>query len=93
MVRRRMRMLLLRVRAEPTCNWGQTGLVIDRPERALLTLSGPERLSSNRQSPPCRSDLFVHKRLDCLSNKGGEFLMNRELADGQFNELNVRKTS
>ena len=46
-----------------------------------------------RQSPRRRSDLFVHKRLDCLSDKGWEFLMNRELADGQFKGLNVRKTA
>ena len=45
------------------------------------------------QSPRRRPDLLVHKRLDRLGDKGGEFLVNRELADGQFKGLNVRKTA
>ena len=45
------------------------------------------------QSPRRRPDLLVHKRLDRLGDKGGEVLVNRELADGQFKGLNVRKTA
>jgi hypothetical protein len=61
---------------------------------SLMTSSGTrEALGQLGQSPRRRPDLLVHKRLDCLGDQGGEFLVNRELAAGQFKGLNVWKTA
>src|SRR6476659_10775738 len=58
-----------------------------------VSATAPSQRWGLGQSPRRRPDLLDHKRSDCLGDKGGEFLVNRELADGQFKGLNVRKTA
>ena len=71
---------------KPTCLPGAQN-VADDPERTR------QALGQLGQLPRRRPNLLVHKRSDCLSDKGGEFLVNRELADGQFKGLNAPKTA
>ena len=72
---------------------GHSGRASRVLKASLMIASGTrEAVGQLGQSPRRRPDLLVHKRLHCLGDKGGEFLVNRELAAGQFKGLNVRKT-